>query len=281
MSKVEFNIVPVADYGSLNEEQVCEFENMIRYMKEQDLVYIPEEFYTEVDCQGKSFLDIMCERKDSSMQLFVDLIMKQKNTSELYIQIRKRCQLEEVALAAVKENYHDKYKSIYTICKKEEVPRIKRTFLKQYKSYKQFIEKAGECYPDLIFHEQCFDSINVLGRYQDTIYELDKNLSALNDFGAEIYEKEQHNEARAINKLESQCSVICSGKGSNENKSFKIKYVHKKQIKKESCKEVELTCNPHLKLFSKHSNKRIYFCWGRKEIENHKIIVARIGGHWE
>lgn len=278
MQKIEFNIVPVADYEKLNEEQVCEFQTMITCIKEHDLVCIPQEFYMEKDCNNKCFLDIMTERNDSLIQLFTDLILKQANTDVRYEDIIKKCEKDEVAFAAVLDNYHKKYSGNYTICKREELPKIKRVYLKRYNTYKDFCERAEQCYPNLLFHEHCFEPIKCLGEYRENIEELDKNLSALNDFGSKIYWSERGNEANALNKLASQCSVICSGKGSNESKSFKIKYIQKGE--NESNNEIELTCNPHLKLFHSGTNKRIYFCWGRNEIENHKIIVARIGDHW-
>ena len=68
--------------------------------------------------------------------------------------------------------------------------------------------------------------------------------------------------------------IICSGKGSKEETEYnkKIKWMEKEYI---------LTCNPHTKLYKKNTDQRIYFCWGRKEIDNHKIIIVRIGDHWK
>lgn len=69
-------------------------------------------------------------------------------------------------------------------------------------------------------------------------------------------------------------TVICSGKGSNENMEFNEEFSYKG-------KTYLLTCNPHTKLFEKRTDQRIYFCWGRDEIEDHRIIIVRIGDHWQ
>lgn len=92
----------------------------------------------------------------------------------------------------------------------------------------------------------------------------------LNDYGQKIYFGEDKNESVALKNLASKYGIICSGKGSNENIEYKEIY-----------KGVEITCNPHTKLHSRYSNQRIYFCWGRDEIENHKIIIVKIGDHWK
>ena len=68
--------------------------------------------------------------------------------------------------------------------------------------------------------------------------------------------------------------IICSGKGSNEEKSYNKEIIY-------NDKKFQLTCNPHTKLYNKRTDQRIYFCWGRDEIENHRIIVVRIGDHWD
>lgn len=109
-----------------------------------------------------------------------------------------------------------------------------------------------------------------MGDFESNIEELHKHLSVLNDYGQKIYFGEDKNESVALKNLASKYGIICSGKGSNENIEYKEIY-----------KGVEITCNPHTKLHSRYSNQRIYFCWGRDEIENHKIIIVKIGDHWK
>lgn len=67
---------------------------------------------------------------------------------------------------------------------------------------------------------------------------------------------------------------MCSGKGSKEDKSYNKEIIYNNE-------KFQLTCNPHTKLYNKRTDQRIYFCWGREEIENHRIIVVRIGDHWD
>ena len=81
------------------------------------------------------------------------------------------------------------------------------------------------------------------------------------------------NEKRVLDELKSSYDIICSGKGANEKEEYNCNMMY-------DGKNYVLTCNPHTKLFQAHTNQRIYFCWGRAEIDSHKIIVARIGDHW-
>lgn len=279
MQKVDFNMVPIWDYNNLSEEQVTFFSRLIEQVKERDKVLIPQEFYTEKGKDGRDIMEALSENSNSLNHLLYQIIFKQTTTEEKYATILVNLQIKETALTGIRDNYDNKYKTDYTVCDKAEIAKVKRRFIKRYTTYEEFIARAEECYPNLVFHERCFDSIHLLGHYKDNIVELDRNLSALNDYGAVLYKEANGNEADAIRRLESKCSVTCSGKGSKEDKPYKIEYILKKKIGKESKEKLELTCNPHLKLFSKYTDKRIYFCWGRQEIEAHKIIIAKIGDH--
>lgn len=147
---------------------------------------------------------------------------------------------------------------------------IKRNYALKSKSYEDYLQWFPNIFPNLLFHEHSCDSIEKLGDFESNIEELHKHLSVLNDYGQKIYFGEDKNESVALKNLASKYGIICSGKGSNENIEYKEIY-----------KGVEITCNPHTKLHSRYSNQRIYFCWGRDEIENHKIIIVKIGDHWK
>ena len=100
-----------------------------------------------------------------------------------------------------------------------------------------------------------------------------RHLCVLNDYGDKVYDYTGKNEKNALLELQSCFKIYCSGKGSNETMTYNKDMYFKGE-------KYSLTCNPHTKLFKKHSNQRIYFCWGRVEIDNHKIIIVRIGDHW-
>lgn len=103
--------------------------------------------------------------------------------------------------------------------------------------------------------------------------ELIRHLTILNDVGNKLYTYHNKNEKATLEELKSSYHLECSGKGSNERKSYNKDFIYDN-------KKYQLTCNPHTKLYKKRSDKRIYFCWGRDEIKNHSMIVVRIGDHW-
>ncbi len=126
----------------------------------------------------------------------------------------------------------------------------------------------------MFFHEDTFDYIEKLGKCQDTAEELTRHRIVLNDAGQKLNEYHHKDEKSVLAEIELGDGVISSGKGSNEEKEYNKKISYKG-------KTYQLTCNPHTKLFEKRTDQRIYFCWGRDEIENHKLIIVRIGNHWE
>lgn len=42
-----------------------------------------------------------------------------------------------------------------------------------------------------------------------------------------------------------------------------------------------ITCNSHTKFYKGNNDQRIYFSWGRKEIDNYKLIIISVGPHWD
>ena len=132
----------------------------------------------------------------------------------------------------------------------------------------------GSCFTSLVFHKQAFKHANKLGRCSDVVEELTRHLMVLNDAGKKLYEYNGKNEKVTLDMIKASYHIECSGKGSKEETAFnkEMEYLGKKYV---------LTCNPHTKLYKRNSDQRIYFCWGRKEIENHNIIIVRIGDHWK
>lgn len=172
--------------------------------------------------------------------------------------------------------------SVFSIDDKEENKKIvvndiiktKRYYILQTNTYEEYEKLAGECFNRLIFHDDAFKSINKLGKIKDIREELTRHLRTLNDVAGRLYQYYEGNEKSVLADLNVEWDIICSGKGSKEETEYnkKIKWMEKEYI---------LTCNPHTKLYKKNTDQRIYFCWGRKEIDNHKIIIVRIGDHWK
>lgn len=158
--------------------------------------------------------------------------------------------------------------------KVNDVLQIKRFYLKNVEDYKIFEDRAKACFPNIVFHKEAFKYIEKLGKCADVVEELIRHLSVLNDVAKKTYNYHNKNEKEVLADFKAGYNIECSGKGSNEEKSYNKDIIYDN-------KKFQLTCNPHTKLFNKRTDQRIYFCWGRDEIQEHNIIVVRIGDHWQ
>lgn len=278
MWKVNSYVLPSKDYYNIVEEDVLKFEELLSAIKEKDNCMLPNEFYSMIDCNNVSASDFLFGNIDSDISiLLMDLVTKLKHVNDTYDLIFQSINRKENIFLAVKEYETDQEISKYVILSKEEIPKVKRIFIKRSTNYEEFKKKAPECYNLLVFHADAFKNINRLGNIQSTIDELNNHLSILNDYGKEVYEQEK-TEDKALDRLNSEFKITCSGKGSNESKIFKKDFC----VLVNGMKKVyKLTCNAHTKFYNGNNNQRIYFCWGRDDIENHNIIIVHIGNHWK
>lgn len=157
--------------------------------------------------------------------------------------------------------------------KVNDVIKIKRFYINRVENYEIYKDRVRMCFPNIVFHDDAFKYVEKLGKCSDVVKELTRHLSILNDVGKKLYEYHNKNEKATLAELKSGYDIECSGKGSKEEESYNKDIIY-------NGKKFQLTCNPHTKLYKKRTDQRIYFCWGREEIENHSIIVVRIGDHW-
>ena len=155
-----------------------------------------------------------------------------------------------------------------------DIIQIKRLYLKKVEDYKVFEDRARDCFPNIVFHKDAFKYIEKLGKCSDVVEELARHLTILNDVGRRLFYYHNKNEKDTLDELKSGYDIVCSGKGSKEEKSYNKDMIY-------NGRKFQLTCNPHTKFYREGTRQRIYFCWGQDEIENHSIIVVRIGDHWK
>lgn len=154
-----------------------------------------------------------------------------------------------------------------------DILQIKRFYLKKAEDYNILKDRARDCFPALVFHSEAFQNVEKLGKCADVAEELIRHLSVLNDVAKKTYDYHSKDEKIALAELKAGYDIVCSGKGSKEEKTYNKEMVY-------GDRKYQLTCNPHTKLYRKGTDQRIYFCWGRDEIEDHRIIIVRIGDHW-
>lgn len=283
MSKLNFYLRPSENYCQIISEEAVNLVKMVEYLQKQEKIFVPMEFWEKKDKFDISATDyLLGENQNDITDLLMETISKTKVCENSY---KELTEFDQKGYAVIsKKDIEPKYESIsvFAIDDKEENKKIvvndiiktKRYYILQTNTYEEYEKLAGECFNRLIFHDDAFKNINKLGKIKDIREELTRHLSALNDVAGRLYQYYEGNEKSVLADLNVEWDIICSGKGSKEETKYnkKIKWMEKEYI---------LTCNPHTKLYKKNTDQRIYFCWGRKEIDNHKIIIVRIGEHWK
>ncbi len=283
MWKLDFFLLPSNDYQGIGIDEVRNLEDNINYLQENELVYIPNEFYNKEDKNQITAIDYIYGTKQNDItDYLLDIISKQKQCQDTYEDLKEKVEFGYLAIShgditdevfpicieSTKNRQEEKYVEVNDVIK------VKRYYLEKNDSYEIYEKRSKDCFPDIVFHKDAFQHINRLGKGMDVVKELTRHLSILNDVGKKLYEYNGRNEKTTLDELKSAYKIECSGKGSKEEKMFN------KDITYHNIK-YQLTCNPHTKLFKKHTDQRIYFCWGRDEIKEHSIIVVRIGNHWQ
>lgn len=267
MQNINFYTRPSTKYANITYDDACIWADNIADINEKDKTYVPDEFYQIKDIEGVTATDYLFGNSSDLSAYIAQVIWALPHIEELYSEIWNKNFSGYIAFPC--DNIPEKYKDRCVHKSKKEILGLKRKYALDAETYEEYIEWFPQIFPDLVFCEASCDHIEKLGTFSAVKEELHRHLCVLNDYAKEIYFEAEKNEVKALATLSAKHNIICSGKGSNEEKEFKI-----------CCEDVKITCNPHTKLNSPYSDQRIYFGWGRDEIQNHNIIVARIGNHW-
>lgn len=283
MWKLEFFILPSRNYKDINENDLYEFDVKVKYLNSAEKLYLPNEFYNMPDKNSMTATDFLYENEQNNLSdYFLEIISKQNTCQDTYKEIERKT---EHGYLPISEN--DVTEKITQLCviniketeekkciKVNDVIQIKRFYLKRADNYKVFKDRVIDCFPNIIFHYDAFNYVEKLGKCSDVVEELVRHLTILNDVGKKLFDYHNKNEKITLGELKAGYDIECSGKGSNEEKSYNKDMIY-------NGRKFQLTCNPHTKLYNKRTDQRIYFCWGRDEIKSHNIIVVRIGDHWQ
>lgn len=194
----------------------------------------------------------------------------ERKTEYGYLPISESDTTEEITQICVKSINNVEEEKYLRV---NDIIRIKRFYIKRVEDYKEFEDRARDCFPNIVFHDDAFKHIEKLGKYVDVAEELARHLTVLNDVGQRLFYYHNKNEKDTLDELRSRYNIVCSGKGSKEEKSYNKDMIY-------DGRKFQLTCNPHTKFYREGTRQRIYFCWGQDEIENHSMIIVRIGDHW-
>ena len=283
MWRIDFYLLPSNSYHDIDEYEAFEFGEKIAYLCNKEKIYIPEEFYNISDKNGIAAMDFLYGKTQSDISDYLmEVISKQKTCSDTYFEIKKKEEYGYLPITQKDLSDNSKYLCVTSIKNIEEdkclkvndVIKIKRFYIKRVVDYKIYEDRVRHCFSNIIFHNDAFVHVEKLGKCVDVVEELTRHLTVLNDNAKKLYDYYNKNEKDTLAELKSGYGIVCSGKGSKEDKSYNKEIIYNNE-------KFQLTCNPHTKLYNKRTDQRIYFCWGRDEIENHRIIVVRIGDHWD
>lgn len=283
MWKLDFFILPSKSYKDIDENGVYEFGEKAEYLNRTENLYIPDEFYNIPDKNNITAVDFIYENEQNDLSdYFQEIISKQKTCQATYAETERKTEygylpisendvteeIKQICVKNIKETEEEK------CIKVNDIIRIKRFYLKKTENYRIFKERVRDCFPNVVFHDDAFKYIEKLGKYSDVVEELVRHLTILNDVGRKLYDYHNRNEKDTLDELKSGYNIVCSGKGSKEEKTYNKDMIY-------NGGKIHLTCNPHTKFYREGTGQRIYFCWGRDEIESHSIIIVRIGDHWK
>ena len=270
----------IADnFNRIEIDSIIKLSTVVKVIKESgDIFSIPTEFYSKVDANNKNIyevLDALSKIDSNAAMLLSSILFKNKTVDESYEDLFGRIDNPDELIGFVTVNLIDIDDN--TAVDESSLKSVYRFQIHKFRTYNQLFRWGKRAYPELLFTEDAFNEAHKMGNFTDNAEEINKVLAALNDFGKNLYRQEGENEA--MSSLQRLCGVNCSGKGANESSTFKKMIKYKKSD--DSFDSVQISCIPHFKLETRYSDKRIYYCWGREDINNHAIIVVHIGGHWE
>ena len=283
MWKIDFYLLPSLNYHNIDENEAYEFGERTEFLCRNEKVYIPNEFYDIPDQNNITAMDFLYgDAPNDISNYLMDIISKQKTSYSTYSEINNKKEYGYLPITKKDIPEIEKHLCVVSINDVEEdkglkvndVTKIKRFYIKEVADYVIYKNRVKECFPNIIFHNDAFVSVGKLGKCTDVVEELTRHLSILNDNGKKLYDFHNKNEKDTLAELKSGYGIECSGKGSNEEESYNKDMIY-------NDKKFHLTCNPHTKFYNKRTDQRIYFCWGRDEIEHHKIIIVHIGNHWK
>lgn len=283
MWKLNFYLYPSRGYQKITCDDACNLQDVLDYLEKTEHVFIPNTFYDWEDHSHITAAEFLYgEMQTDISDYLLEIISKRRHSKETYEDISKKLEYGYVVIS--KSDIMDTQKEVCVYCvfdriqetyiESNDVVKVKRHYIKKVKTYEEYERKSKGCFPNLIFHPDAFQSIKRLGKCELVREELTRHLEILNDVGKRLYDYYGKKEKSVLSELESGYHIICSGKGSNEKSDFH------KDMEYEGV-SYTLTCNAHTKLYKKKTDQRIYFCWGRDEIEQHKIIIVKIGNHWD
>ncbi|MBS5465105.1 MULTISPECIES: hypothetical protein [Clostridia] len=273
MQTVKFVLSPLNNIVSLNEVNINHVDLVIDRIKSNgDKFFIPNDFYTTKDRNGKTIYDYLFEQGKHEIDLLRQIVLQTSGVDESYTELFSQ---DKVGYVTFDKSGFQEEKRMLCAEKMEDLPKVYLQMINDF-TYNDLYEWSERCFPNLMFTEDSFIHAEQIGSFQDNKLDIINALETLDELMDE--ERKQYSEQELLEVLQAKSGVTCSGKGSNESGTFKKKILLKDEKNREF--HTEISCIPHFKIEKKHSDKRLHFSWGKEEIRKNAIIVVHVGQHW-
>lgn len=268
---------------------IADYHKLILY-KEENKIFIHNEVYEVVLPNGQTLGDFIFSN-DTELK-GEDRSLKQSLSSVLSKLPSSDIQIDEIK-EEIKKNSLDRCSGVISLSKLEDFADenqivydtnswfdFRRFHLgKHFSNEKYFVDECVKYFPKLFFHENNYTSIgNILN---DFAFKIIKHLGALNDVLPTLLSEQEFDNHSNLLIMFSNEADLDENATLEGSKKTRLKFT----FKKADGKSEELICEPHIKLsqndkkIPKYFQNRIYFHFGKKEIEQSKILVAHIGEH--
>ena len=271
MQKINFYILPIADFSNVEKDILQIEEVCTKIIDNSDTISLTDEFFSP-DCNGNTIFNKL--NSNSTSKFIVQYFSKFGTNS-----------FDDIDM----DDYHNQFIEIDNTHKidKKSIVRTVKGLISCYQTnayclqdFSELFDWKRKCFPQLLFTEDSFGnkrkafSINSSNPdFSDLYKQTVKCLSILNNQTKELV---LLNTSERILALQAKLpkEISCSGKGRNEKGNFKKKVFVKDKV------PTDINCHPHFKLIRGDSDYRIYFSWENEKIQSQTFIIAKIGSHW-
>ena len=278
-----------SEFTSSLESFISDYNNFLDYKEENEII-IQNEIYNVVFPNGISLAEFLftpnpqIQGKELALKKFLSNVLLKLPHEEIDKDLIKE-QIGSnsldgcygiISLSKI-DNIANENQVIYS---KDSLIDFRRFHLGLFFSDAEyFIDECKKYYSKLLFHEKNYKSIaEILKGFSNKII---FHLNGLNDIlPSLLIKKEFNNHTELLETFTEMASLdeIATLEGKNKDR-LGFEFIN------DEGKSEEVICEPHMKL-SKSDNSdghyyknRIYFSFGKENIENSKILVGHIGEH--
>lgn len=208
MQTVKFVLSPLNNIVSLNEVNINHVDLVIDRIKSNgDKFFIPNDFYTTKDRNGKTIYDYLFEQGKHEIDLLRQIVLQTSGVDESYTELFSQ---DKVGYVTFDKSGFQEEKRMLCAEKMEDLPKVYLQMINDF-TYNDLYEWSERCFPNLMFTEDSFIHAEQIGSFQDNKLDIINALETLDELMDE--ERKQYSEQELLEVLQAKSGVTCSGKG--------------------------------------------------------------------